>query len=121
MQSNTSPSVLTGVVPYSALVGRVIETGRKNIALSQEEMAHRLGLSQSAYSRLEAGQTSMTLSQLRSAAQVLGRESSSLLSEADQYARRLEAQGVAVPNEKQVDKAALLVGLGILLALLSRP
>ncbi len=109
-----------GVIPYSAVVGKVVEHHRDHHKLSQHDIALKLSLSQSAYSRLESGQSTFSLPQLRTVAALLQTTSAEIIAEADRYAQQLEARGVRVPNEKEVNKAGLLIGLGILLALLTK-
>lgn len=112
------------VLPYNALVGQVLQRRRESSGKSQGMAAQALGLTQSAYSRVESGQTALTVSHLRSLAQLLGTTPENILSEANNLANLLVQKGVQVPNEKPVDndekaKAALLIGLGILIALLA--
>ena len=107
------------VVPYPVLVGQIIQARRNQMGLHQNQIANAIGLSRSAYSRIESGDTSMTLSQLRPVARALGLAPSQLLTEADNYARRLEANGVSIPDVKAVNPAALLIGLGLLTALVA--
>lgn len=110
-----------GVVPYNTLVGKAIETMRSNAGVTQSNMAAVLEIGQSAYSKLESGQAAMTIAQLRLIAMQLGRDPHTILKEADDLARQLEINGVDVPAKKDAtNKAALLVGLGLLLALMSK-
>lgn len=80
-------------------------------------MAEALGISQSAYSRLELGQSAMSVTQLRAIAEKLGTTPDSVLSHATEYAKRLRAQGVTVTDQKPDSAAAVLIALGILAAL----
>lgn len=105
------------VVPYPVLVGQVIQAHRNQRGFHQNQVATAIGLSRSAYSRIESGDTSMTLSQLRPVARSLGLSPSQLLVEADNYALQLEASGVSIPDVKAANPAALLIGLGLLAAL----
>lgn len=124
MQSMSIPKMPPAVLPYNALVGQVLQRRRESSGKSQGMAAQALGLTQSAYSRVESGQTALTVSHLRSLAQLLGTTPENILSEANNLANLLVQKGVQVPNEKPVDndekaKAALLIGLGILIALLA--
>ena len=83
-------------------------------------MAAALGLSQSAYSRLESGDTNITAWQLRVCASQLGLVPSKLLAQVEQHERLLRAQGVTIVAEKKVNPAAVLIGLALLAALMSR-
>jgi hypothetical protein len=61
----------------------------------------------------------MSISQLRAAARSLGLSPSQLLEEVDNYAVQLDATGVAIPDVKAANPAALLIGLGFLAALIA--
>lgn len=111
-------------MPYNALVGQILQRHREALGKSQGEVAQAIGLTQSAFSRVESGQTALTVSHLRSLSATLGTTAEKILSDADSLAKQLQAKGVQVPNEKPVDndnevKAALLIGLGVLLAILA--
>lgn len=123
-KSMSSAKIPTAVMPYNALVGQVLQRRREALGKSQGAVAQAIGLTQSAFSRVESGQTALTVSHLRSLSVTLETTAESILSEADLLAKQLQAKGVQVPNEKPADndnevKAALLIGLGILLAILS--
>jgi transcriptional regulator with XRE-family HTH domain len=81
-------------------------------------MASAIGLSQSAFSRLEAGESVLNLSQLRNVAAHLKMRPAELLKLADRYEELLRQQGVDVISEKQDESAAIVLGLGLLGALL---
>lgn len=120
----STPKMPTAVMPYNVLVGQVLQRRREALGKSQGEVAQAIGLTQSAFSRVESGQTALTVSHLRSLSATLGTTAEKILSDADSLAKQLQAKGVQVPNEKLVDndnevKAALLIGLGVLLAILS--
>jgi transcriptional regulator with XRE-family HTH domain len=107
------------VITYAMLVGRIVEFHRGQMNIHQEHMAQTLGISQSAYSRLEQGQSAMSVTQLRMIAERLGTTSAVLIQNTDQYARQLRAQGVSVTDEKQNATAGVLIALGILAALIA--
>jgi transcriptional regulator with XRE-family HTH domain len=117
MKSQASPS--KPAIPYTALVGQVILQHRNRRGLHQNELAGALGITQSAYSRIEKGDTTISIPQLRVMARRLGVDASVLLEEADALAKRLRAQGVEVSDEKGVHPAAILIALGILAAILA--
>jgi transcriptional regulator with XRE-family HTH domain len=109
------------VVTYPTLVGRVIAGMRDEKELKQSDLALELGLAQSSYSRLEAGESVLNLSQLRIIAKRLDSSPHDVLKLADKYEVALLRQGVQVVSEKQDNSAAIAVGLGLLAAfLLSR-
>ncbi len=104
---------------YATLVGRIVEHHRRQQGIHQEAMAQSIGISQSAYSRLEKGQTAMSVTQLRLIAEELSTTPDRLLRDSAQYASRLRAQGVDVTDEKPNSAAGVLIALGILAALLA--
>lgn len=109
-----------GVVPYNTLVGKAIDEIRTRTGVTQSDMASALEIGQSAYSKLESGQAAMTLAQLRAVAVRLDCEPNDILRRSDGLARELERNGVQVPTKKDDNKAAILIGLGLLLALMSK-
>jgi transcriptional regulator with XRE-family HTH domain len=123
MQKKSTTSLPNAIIPYNVLVGKVIQQRRERSGKSQTEVAVGAGLTQSAYSRIELGQTALSVSHLRSIARTLNFKADAVIAEADRIAVQLEIQGVKVPDEKPDDgdmaKSALLIGLGILLAVLA--
>lgn len=113
------PSLVQPTITYGALIGKIVLHHRKLRGIDQAAVAAALGVTQSAYSKLELGQTSMTVTQLRMIAESLGLAPQDLLGEVEMHATHLRAQGVEVKNEREVSPAGLLVGLGILAALLA--
>ncbi len=107
----------TPVVTYPALVGKILAQKREECAIKQAEMATALGMSQSAYSRLESGDSVMNISQLRKICAQLGLRPSDALRSADEYAEKLNLQHVDVVAEKPNNPAAVVIGLGLLAAL----
>lgn len=105
-----------GVVPYSACVGQVLQQGRAQRGLNQEALAAALGISQSAYSRLESGDTLLSLFHLRIIARVLGTSGADILQAADNLAAYLQQHGVQVTDDRKDNSAAVLIGLGLLAA-----
>jgi transcriptional regulator with XRE-family HTH domain len=109
---------LEAVVAYPTLVGRAIASERDRQRLKQGDVAAMLGLSQSAYSRLESGDSVMNLAQLRSACTVLSTTPGAALMHADDLAEQLRQQGVEVVDAKPDNAGAIAIGLGLLTALL---
>lgn len=107
-------------ITYGALLGRIIEYRRKQLDVLQEPIANALGITQSAYSRLEKGQSAMTVTQLRTIASHVRGTPAQLLEETERYAALFRRQGGEIIGEKQESSAAgVLVALGILAALLA--
>lgn len=68
---------------YAKLVGQVIRLHREMNGIEQRTMAKAMGMSASGWSRVETGDTTITVAQLRKAAQVLGMEPWMLVQQAD--------------------------------------
>lgn len=105
---------------FSQVLGRVIALRRQQVSLNQAQMAASLGLSQSAYSRLERGSTPFSTVQLQKAARCLGVQPSDLLRHAEASVQRLAAQGVRIldeaPAAQDQNEALLWVALGVVAA-----
>jgi len=106
--------------PRFTLLGRVIEHHRTQRKVQQEQIATSLGITQSAYSKLEKGQSAISVMQLNTVAAGLQMQSATILQGAERYAAHLRQQGVEITNEKQDSSAAgLLIALGLLAALIA--
>ena len=118
--TSLSTTGFPATITYGAVLGQVL-VRRRQLAggLHQKVIADGIGISQSAYSKLEAGQSGMSLAHLRQIAKLLNTSPSELMAEADGYVRNLEAQGVTVTDEKSVSQGEVLIGLGILAALIA--
>jgi transcriptional regulator with XRE-family HTH domain len=103
-------------VTYPALLGRLLQHYREQQGMPQAQVAAMLGILQPSYSRIEKGDTAITVTQLRILARVFGLRPSQILNDADLWTDTLRMQGVTVTEEKEAPKAALLVGLAILAA-----
>jgi len=77
-------------ITYGALVGRMVEIRRKQLGISQEPLARALGITQSAFSRLERGRSTLTVTQLRIIARHLSIRAAELLDEAEFYVLPLQ-------------------------------
>jgi transcriptional regulator with XRE-family HTH domain len=104
---------------YGAVLGQVIAKRRQLDGMHQKALAEGIGLTQSAYSKLEAGQSTMSVVHLRQIARQLKCTPHGLIEEADQLALQLEQQGVTLSDEKATNTGELLIGLGILAAIIA--
>jgi len=107
-----------GALAYPAVVGQILARAREQRGDKQGDIATRVGLSQSAYSRLEKGDSVMNLAQLHKICAELGLAPGAVLQRADAIEQQLKSQGVQVLPEKPDNAAAALIGLGLLAALL---
>lgn len=87
-----SPSV---VVSYPAIVGAILLAKRKELSLSQAEMASAVGVNVSTWSRVENGDSALTIEQLASAAEALKVRPSSILEAAESKLEELKTKGIA--------------------------
>ena len=118
MKAKSTPLVRPRIT-YPALVGKVIQYHRKAKDVDQSVIAAALGITQPAYSRLELGHSVFSITQLRRVARCLTLAPGYLIDEAEQYAKQLEREGVELTEEKAIAPGAVLVGLGLLAALLA--
>lgn len=108
----TTPIVTT----YPAIVGACLAAKRKEHGLSQSELALSVGLTVSTWSRIENGESALTIEQLALAAQRLNLPPSELLINADKKVAELEYRGIETKrnrvsiNEISASGAIPLVG-----------
>ena len=106
---------MTPTTAYPEVLGRVFAFHRKRLALNQDPVAQAIGVSQSAYSRMERGETPITTLQLRKAARGLGWvEPSRLLEDAEKVAKRLSDLKVRVLDERPPNGLMLWLALDTL-------
>jgi len=86
---------------YNGIVGAVLRRRREQIGLDQAELAKRLGFTQSSYSRIESGKTSLTLMQLNDIAPHLSLDSESFIRQVESIKLNLARQGVNVSRKKE--------------------
>ena len=102
---------------YPSIVGKVLTDVRGQRGMQQKDMASAVGITQATWSRIESGQTSVTLEHLRSAAQTFGMLPSQLLAIADQSELEAQFRGVTVVETKSVPELhpglALLAGAAL--------
>lgn len=78
-------------ISYSAVVASLLANHRRIRGLEQADMAARLGITPPSYSRLETGQTALTVDALFSIAAVLGLDVSQLMAEAQNVIARVQS------------------------------
>jgi transcriptional regulator with XRE-family HTH domain len=88
---------------YPSIVGKVLTDFRSQRGMQQKDMAAAVGLTQATWSRIESGQTSVTLEHLRSAAKTLEMSPSQILALADQTELEAQFSGVSVVETKSSD------------------
>ncbi len=85
---------------YPAIVGKVLTDLRTQRNMPQKDLAQAVGVTQANWSRIESGQTSVTLEHLRSAAQALAIPPAQILVIADQTEVEASVQGVSIVEAK---------------------
>ncbi len=117
----STPTPPNPEVPYASLLGQVIRQQRQAKQIPPSDFAKRLQLTQPSYSRIETGDTTMNVWQLRTCAEVLDVSVASIMEKVEQLDKELRSQNVKIVEAKKtVSPAALLIGAGLLIALLSR-
>lgn len=91
---------------YQTVLGRLIAQKRKERRIDQEEMARRVGVSRSTWSRIEAGSSALNMDQLARAASALGVSLGDLMLEVDEIVRELKRQGVEVHDSRDQARSA---------------
>ena len=96
---------------YQTVLGRLIVQKRKEKGIDQKEMARRVGVSRSTWSRIESGSSAMSMDQLAKAASALGEPLGGLMLEVDDVVRGLQKEGVKVHDSRdQAESAAVKQG-----------
>jgi len=108
-------------VAYATVVGQAISWMRQLARLEQADIANAVGVSQSTWSRIERGESALTVEQFAKAAKALGRTPSEIMQAVDQSVTNLALQGVEVLPERPDPKlsgAAILsiAALALLIA-----
>jgi len=89
------------VTTYNGIIGAVLRGHREQLGLEQAQIAQRLGLTQSSYSRIENGKTSLTLVQLSNMAPTFKLTPNSFIAQVENIKLNMERQGIAVTPEKE--------------------
>lgn len=110
------------IVSYHALVCRILATEREKKGLDQESVAKAVGINRSTWSRIENGESALTIDQLAKACKALDRLPSDLLKQADEMSQSLERTGIRVSGERPKGNdngMNFLVGAGLTAFLLA--
>ncbi len=85
---------------YQAIVGTILINMRQQFQIEQAFIAQGVGVTPSTWSRVERGESALTVTQLAKAAKALRVKPSVILSSAEQAREQLERQGVIVRYDK---------------------
>ena len=83
------------------------------------DVANLLRLSQSAYSRLESGDSMFSVWQMRQCAKLLKMAPSEVLRKVEVLEQQLSEQNIPIVEAKKTNPAGALVGIALLVALLA--
>ena len=112
----TNPTTMT---TYPAVVGAFLASKRKEIELSQGDIAEKVGLTVSSWSRIESGEAALTIEQLALAAKALSMSPGQLLMTIDAITVELSKKGIGTNIERAsadaiaASGAIPLVGAGL--------
>lgn len=116
-----SSASLKPATTYPAVLGKVLSYLRAQKGLDQARLAQAAGITQSTWSRIENGQSALTVDQLARAATVLRIRTEQILALANQSVENLERQGIRVelkrPSEA-VSEGLVLISAAALAVLL---
>lgn len=116
------PDAMTMGTTYPAIVGGVLSQMRTHQGLRQEEVAQAVGVSQGTWSRIEKGQTGLTVEHLRAVADVLGIAPGQILTFSDQTEIDITARGGVVMKNRDAtnrDAAIAIIASVTLLAIIT--
>lgn len=101
---------------YPAIIGRILEHQRKEAGYDQAAFAEQMGLTQSAWSRIERGQSGLSIEHLLKISKILNTQPHKIVADADYATKQLERKGIEVhPNViTATDKAVAILGLAAL-------
>lgn len=86
---------------FPALLGAIMAMKRRNLGLTQEEVAKELDITTSSWSRIERGETALNIEQLLLVCKLLNFKPSELLKEAETQENILVDKGVMVVIERK--------------------
>lgn len=118
MQTQTKTPATT----YPAIVGGVLAQIRNQNGLRQDDLAQALGVTQATLSRIEKGQSGITVEHLRLAAKKLNSTPSNILAYADQTEISMHMQGISVTatrDDDNLNKTLILIGAAALLLIVA--
>lgn len=115
----------TAITTYPAVVGAFVATKRKERGFSQGEIAEKVGLTISTWSRIENGETALTIEQLAQVAHALSMTPGELMVTIDGIMIELSKKGIGTNIERVSSDAIVasgsipLVGSGLTSAISS--
>jgi transcriptional regulator with XRE-family HTH domain len=110
------------VTNYPTIVGKIIAQIRDQRGLRQEDLAQAMGVTQTTLSRIETGQSSISVEHLRLASHHLGVRPNQILADADNNETILQSRGMTIMfgrDNQDLPPAAIFLGGAALAALLT--
>ncbi|MCK9238471.1 MAG: helix-turn-helix transcriptional regulator [Thiohalomonadaceae bacterium] len=89
-----------GITSFPAVLGTVIANLRKEMGIGQAELAQKIGITASTLSRIENGESAMTIDQLYITCNFLGIKPHELLAAAEKVEEGLQNSGVEAVREQ---------------------
>ena len=105
--------MLHSATTYPSVLGRVLAFHREQAGLSQADLAHVVGITQSTWSKVERGESSLALEQLRMVAPAMSKTPLEIVDDAERATSALRASGVDVRPNRIDPNDAIAVGLAI--------
>ena len=91
---------------YASVVGQVLAKYRQDLNLEQAEMAEKVGISQSTWSRIERGETTLTLEQLYQIAEKLDKNPVDIMEDITTAKKKVEMEGISVEQKRSQESAS---------------
>lgn len=102
--------VVLAIASYPSVVGAVLASMRKEQGLAQNDMAEAIGATVSTWSRIESGESALTVEQLAQAAKKMGVEPSAILRVADEKVAELRNKGVETKASRGTVESIIAAG-----------
>ena len=102
---------------YHSILGQILKELRKNKGMDQSDIAEKMGMNRSSWSRIESGNTMVNIHQLQKVGAILQMEANEILQKADTIANTMKDKGYTVyydsPKEIQ-EKSSGSQGLALI-------
>lgn len=101
------------IATYPAVVGQVLAKHRKSRSITQQQIAQKIGVGQTAWSKIEKGIVPITVEQLALVAAVLGTTPGELLGQADAVVTEANRRGFRVLPKRVSDDSLAIAVVGV--------
>ncbi len=101
---------------YSSIVGQVLAQYRKNRGLEQSDMAEKTGITQSTWSRIERGESTLTLEQLNQIANGLGISPEKIMRDITRAQETIIKEGIEIERKstsKKLNAGAMIAAVAL--------